>query len=782
MRKTSQALVLQFLLSVSVLSFEISATRISSVIFVNSYAFAVLSLSILGLATGAIFFLYKSRKGKVEMNQKELITPFLFHLAANFIFVFSVIKFSFITSPAIFFLFLFLPFFAAGWFYSQVFKIYSNQSYKLYAADLAGAAVGAFLPLILLGMLGPIKGIIITTLTMSVFLGVIHFISSKKVYALGILLVGFITILGVVKVSDKALGAVPIGDFEDKDIYHVYDNPAIRSRIVESRWSVFGRSDLVEHSNQKMVKHLFVDGAAGSQMYRFNGDIKNQDPVLSTMLAGYTNFIPFLILEQNQRSSMLVIGPGGGKEILTGLISEIGSITGVELNKDFIEIVEDEAEYNGGIYTDFPNVNIFQMEGRQYVRETERKYDLVVMALPSTQQLQSIESYALNENYLLTVESLSDYLSILTDEGELILTVHNNWELRKLISSVVKAFELRGIAEEEVLNHLMVLDKNYAPTLVVRKNPIQQEEVQRIWNLQDQLPAEIPPLTYLPYSWNRLSNSQINSFIAALGRPSQNLEAVISQQPYNISPVYDDNPYFYNLNKGAPKSFYKLLAALLIVGGVVIALPVFSMSKRKEYVNEKGLMGFYIIAFGGIGLGFMLLEVSLFQKMILYLGSPTISLSVLLSAILIGMGIGSLTGSRWFAGAFNTVLVKVLIGILLLGVIALFVYPTILNNVLHFDIWIRSALSFILIFPLGYILGIPFPSFLTLLKAKDMEDYIPWMYAINGAMSVVGSVSTIILSMMWGFSIAFFAGLLCYVVVLFAVIYWNRQKPDFFVV
>ena len=107
---------------------------------------------------------------------------------------------------------------------------------------------------------------------------------------------------------------------------------------------------------------------------------------------------------------MIVIGPGGGKDVLTGLLAGVDDITGVEINPDIVNIVKDHKEFNGGIYTDFPNVNILVKEGRHYIKQEQRKYDLIVMALPSTEQLQNIDNFAMNENYLLTIEAIKDYL------------------------------------------------------------------------------------------------------------------------------------------------------------------------------------------------------------------------------------------------------------------------------------------------------------------------------------------------------------------------------------
>lgn len=217
--------------------------------------------------------------------------------------------------------------------------------------------------------------------------------------------------------KNEFLGKVPIGNFPEKDYYYVYEGLQTRSEIIDSRWSVYGRADLVQYSHQDVVKQLFIDGAAGTQMYRFNGDAKKPGKFLLDLLLRHSISIPFLYLEHHEKNNMLVIGPGGGKEILIGMFGEVEQITGVEINPDFVDIVKAHKDFNGGIYTDFPNIQILVKEGRHYVKETDKLYDLIVMALPSTEQLQNINAFAMSENYLLTIEALEDYLKILTPEG-----------------------------------------------------------------------------------------------------------------------------------------------------------------------------------------------------------------------------------------------------------------------------------------------------------------------------------------------------------------------------
>lgn len=75
-----------------------------------------------------------------------------------------------------------------------------------------------------------------------------------------------------------------------------------------------------------------------------------------------------------------------------------------------------------------------------------------------------------------------------------------------------------------------------------------------------------------------------------------------------------------------------------------------------------------------------------------------------------------------------------------------------------------SIISFIFIFPLGILLGVPFPTGVQILKSSDYENLIPWMYGINGGMSVMGSILAVNLSLILGFTPTLFIGLSIYFV------------------
>ncbi|UCE04525.1 MAG: hypothetical protein JSW07_12930, partial [bacterium] len=522
------------IISAVMICFEIVATRISSVIFVYNYAFFILSLAILGLGCGGIFAYYKLKSNDESKAAKIFTVIFMVLGASLFVFIIAVTSFKYIVNPVVYFSFLFIPFFLAGIFYALVFRLYAQFSFRLYAADLTGAALGAISAIGALDVFGGSNSVLL--LSVIVYCCSVSFmygwIKKQILIPLYIALPLSITLL-IFNASTEILKPIPIGNFPEKDFYHVYPDPTIKHQIIDSRWSIYGRADLVQYSHQNLVRQMFIDGAAGTQMFYFEGDKNNPSPILSNILIRFSSAVPFLFLEKSEKNSMLVIGPGGGKEVLTGLLSSVDEITGVEINPDFVKIVKDHWDFNGGIYTEFPNIHIFVKEGRHFMKQTDRIFDLIVMALPSTEQLQNIGPYAMSENYLLTVEAIQDYLSKLTPEGRLVLTLHNSWELMRIVVTTIYAFENMGVEIQDAINHFMILEHKLAPTIVIKKNPFTKNEIDRYSNVINSLPKELPRVTYLPFQWNQnRTSSEVNRLLTAIANKNVFWEDYINQSQF----------------------------------------------------------------------------------------------------------------------------------------------------------------------------------------------------------------------------------------------------------
>ncbi len=756
-----------FVVSAVVICFEIVSTRISSLIFVQNYAFMILSLAILGLGSGGIYSFYRMKPGDGSAMGPKVLSRFILLSGVSLVsFVGLEIVFS-ITDQYVYFFLLFLPFFFAGIVYAEFFRNYASAGFRIYASDLMGAAAGSILSIYIFDLFNAVNAVLFMALVL--FTSSVHYfgIEKKKRTLLYGSLFFFVVLLAVFGKRDL-LGKIPIGHFPEKDIYYTYDDPNMEPHIADSRWSINGRSDLVEYDNRDFVKDLFIDGAAGSQMYRFNGNVAHHDTLLNEILLHHSTTIPLLLLSGQEKDNMLVIGPGGGGEILAGLLWGVRNITGVEVNPDFVDLVKKYRDYNGGIYTSFPNVKIKVAEGRHFIRSTRQRYNIIVLALPSTKQLQNIDGLASNENYLLTVEAIKDYLKSLTQNGELIFTLHNRWELVKLIVTAFHAFKENGVDNSEALSHFMILGSDYAPTIVIKKSAYTADEVRAISKAVSSFPAGLPRITYLPFMNNPVNNEIENVLLQDVKYGRSSLEEITARNSSDIYPVRDDSPFFYKVDKGVPGDLAYLLTATLLVALLSVLIPlkkINSKLKKNKKGKEKERVLPPLMMFIGIGIGFMILEISLFQKFILYLGSPTIALSVLLGSLMVGMGVGSFFGGRIFPQDVMKRLRSISGLIVIAGVLLFVIHPVILDGFLAYGLAIRAIVSFVLLSPFGFLLGIPFPTGIQWLKQNDLVKYIPWMYGVNGIMSVVGSVLSVILSMVWGFTLSFFAGLSMYLLI-----------------
>lgn len=747
------------LVSAAILCFEILATRIASVIFVDNFAFIILSLAILGLGLGGIFSYYTLKPLK-DMDSTRRAGLTLSALGLSVIVFFLVVtQLEFVTQPFVFLLFLFMPFFMAGVFYAIIFRENSAFSFRLYASDLAGAVIGCIGSIFILNQIGGSNGVLLSTILILIAsTGFLRYLLKKKAVAIYAILFAAAVFLFVYG-DDNQLGTIPIGNFPEKDFHHVYSNVKTTPEITDSRWSIYGRADLVQYSHQDVVKQLFIDGAAGSQMLRFSGYKNQVDPTLAGILYRYSTTIPLLLLKEVEKNSMLVIGPGGGKEVLTGLLLNVEQIVGIEVNPDFIEIVKDHSEFNGGIYTDFLNIKIEAQEGRHYVKKTERRFDLVVMALPSTEQLQNIGGYATNENFLLTVEAIRDYLEILNPEGRLVLSVHNRWELMRLLVSTLYAFEEIGIRKEQAPDHFLVLENDYTPTIVIKKRAFNQDEITHNQSIIQKLPEGLPAISFQPFSWQNLQNTPVNQFLSGIKTGQIQLQDYIDQYAFDITPCHDESPYFYKIKKGVPNEIMLLLYGTIACALSAILLPLLFIKKKPK------LLGKSLIYFACLGLGFMIIEVNLFQKLILYLGSPTISLAILLSSLLLSMGIGSFSGNKIFNQKEEERIQIVSLLAVFAGGLFFYISQAVLNSLLEYALLYRAFATALLILPFGFLLGILFPSCIKMLNQADMTKYVPWMYGINGIMSVSGSILAVVLSILLGFTPAFFIGLSFYLII-----------------
>jgi hypothetical protein len=260
------------------------------------------------------------------------------------------------------------------------------------------------------------------------------------------------------------------------------------------------------------------------------------------------------------------------------------------------------------------------------------------------------------------------------------------------------------------------------------------------------------------------------------------IEIITTETPLDMSPVDDDSPFFYDFEKGLPGPVSTVLrfSVILLVGAIstpfIFRRRLNGERDRSKVKRNDSLLRF-VLYFSAIGIGFMLVEISMVQRFTLFLGQPVLSLSVVLFALLVGAGTGSMFSGRVPAGkiAGLTTIGSLSVSVALL--IYAFALPAVARAFLGLDVTGRILITTVLSLPPGFAMGILFPSGIRLLKERGMERYIPWMWGINGIASVAGSVLTITVAVALGFTEVLLLGASAYFAVfLFALADFNTHR------
>jgi spermidine synthase len=757
---------------------EIGLTRIFSVMFDFHYAFLVLSTAILGLGVGGMVVHARARKiSAPNLKPLEELLPISSGLMALSIPAMTIllIKVTFFQQILFAAMLAFAPFLFGGIFLAVAFRLLPEKSPKVYAADLIGAAIGSVL--IVFGLkLGGINVSLLVAVIASIpanLLGIKESTSKLKKTVTCLLMGGLMFILLFNYFTDF-FGVMPSSKGADKEMAQLLTHPKRGANVVESRWSAFGRTDLVKDEEDLNEMVFFIDGTAGTGMYRFDGDIGSLDRHEFHHFSGY---FPFELLPKEEKEKVLIIGAGGGREVLISLLGGAKEITAVEVNKDLVDIMNEYADFNGGIYNDFPGVKVVVEEGRNFIRATKEQYDIIMLTLPVTNTSRSPEGFALTENFLFTVESISDYLDRLKPSGRLIVVVHGELEIYKLIFTSLAALKKRGVSPSDAMTHIYTVGPKMFPVFVLKKSPLTKEEAERIHeSMHEQefssVSSFIPLIEQVKYIISLdeeiyLEHFMLNESLYILFEGEITADELIDFADADLRVVTDDDPFFYKFNRGIPLMLTLVLifSTIAMIGGWLMR-PGDTWESRTSSTNV-----LFLFLFSFLGVGFMLIEISLFQKFCLFLGQPVYSISILLCSILIGAGIGSwMSGILWKQRA----LFKLRMAALIVSLIVV-IYILLLKQVFVFSLGTplltRMFISFLLLAPLGFFMGMPFPLGMKLLAESGLEQYVPRMWGVNGIGSVLGSALAIILAISSGFSYSLILGAILYffIVILFSL-------------
>jgi len=748
-----------FLIALSGLVLEVSITRIFSAAIWYHFAFVAVSVALVGL--GASGLVVQHRVKKLKGKWAENLTIFSAWGITIFIpitlFVMHALASQVIYLPLFMVLFS-VPFFLVGIIISAAFNAFASVAGRLYAADLIGASAGALLVVLFLVLTGGEGATLIVGLIAAIGATIFSRIAKNiKKTVVSLIFVAFAISLIFLNYVMQIF-AIPTDPTAQKDLpIYLREHPG--SKIVKTEWNSFSRIDVVEGGTggEGLVAKVFIDGGAGTNIISWDGNTESRQE-----LSTWMQYLPFKMM---QDPKVLVIGSGGGRDVVASLVSGTKDVTSVEINPIIYETVKSYGDRAGNVYS-HEHVRSFVDEGRSFITRSSEKYDIIYVPFVDTWASVSSGGLSVSENFLYTSEGFQQYYDHLTDRGK-IVTVRWLIDAPRFISTYAKLLEQNGIPQDQLHRHLiMVTADSYTQdpsvTMVIfSKSPFTDEEISFLsqsFSQYDYKPILIPgQMIREPYS--------------ALLKGEINLDQFYNMFDTKVYPVTDDNPYFLSFEKPLPSAVEILLYASIGIVAIFLLVPFAWMRRtREEEEEEEGSkiselrIATVIPYFAALGMGFILIELALLQKLILLMGNPTMTFALLLFTLLISSGSGSLISSRIAKNNMKN-LIFVIGGIAALGILYVLFLPPIIYSTIAESIEIKAAVSIAILAPIGFLMGMPLPTGMRLLKVHR-PDYIPWMWAINGAFSVLGAVLAIALGIMFGSSLAMILGILIYLIAL----------------
>jgi Spermine/spermidine synthase domain len=744
-----------FLIALSGLVLEVSITRIFSAAIWYHFAFVAVSVALVGLGASGLVVQHrvKKLKGKWAENLTILSAWGITIFIPITLFVMHALASQVIYLPLFMILFS-VPFFFVGIIISAAFNAFASVAGRLYAADLIGASVGALLVVLFLILTGGEGATLIVGLIAAIGATIFSRIAkNNKKILVSLLFVAFAMSLIFLNHATQIF-AIPTDPTAQKDLpIYLREHPG--SKIVKTEWNSFSRIDVVEGGTggEGLVAKVFIDGGAGTNIISWDGKTESRQE-----LSNWMQYLPFKMM---QEPKVLVIGSGGGRDVVASLVSGSKDVTSVEINPIIYETVKSYGEKAGNVYS-HEFVKSYVDEGRSFITRSSDKYDIIYVPFVDTWASVSSGGLSVSENFLYTLEGFQQYYDHLTDRGK-IVTVRWLIDAPRFVSTYAKLLEQNGIPQNQLYRHLiMVTSDSYTQdpsvTMVIfSKSPFTDEEISFLsqsFSQYDYKPILVPgQVMREPYS--PFLNGEIN------------LDQFYDMFETKVYPVTDDNPYFLSFEKPLPSAVEILLYASIGIVAIFLLVPFSWMrGKGREISSEKSELRIATVIpyFAALGVGFILIELALLQKLILLMGNPTMTFALLLFTLLLSSGSGSLLSSRIARNNMKN-LVFVIGGIAGLGILYVFFLPSIIYSTIAEPIEVKAAVSIAILAPIGFLMGMPLPTGMRLLKVHR-PDHIPWMWAINGAFSVLGAVLAIALGIMYGSSLAMVLGILTYLIAL----------------
>ncbi|MBP5201286.1 hypothetical protein J6253_00915 [bacterium] len=791
-----------FLISAVLFALEVLQTRIFSFSSWHHMTYMVVAIALMGYAAAGMVLAVKKGLKNYEKFIHVISVLFVFSIPVAFFMTPGLPLDPMIPNKLFMiivlftdYLFLSLPHFFGGLILLAVFQNNSKNVNISYFFSISGSVAGCFSALPLLDAFGMETALVTASFLAALSSFFISFAAKRRLPG---------------KVFSALLMVFALVLFPIKNSVFVF-RPAISKILTSvgadpemSEWNRAGRVD-ISATNGLVIQHqwedlqrgmITIDGDAASFIFDFSDEPARVAPSLYS--AGYFGlFAPDVFVAGLSTT-----------DIAAALFWQAKSVTTVEVNSAVIDLTMRK-------YSTFKNnilkndkVAVLHDEVRSFLEKTDKKYDLIQLSGTDTVSALMNGAYLMNESYLYTKEAFRTYIDRLNDDGTLALIRWVLWPPRETLRVAVTAsLALKEAGFEHPENNIIIIGDSALASVVVKKRPFTWTELNAIAEIvagtKDLRIIYAPGFSagaryYDPIVKGvNFSSDQAIDFIKSgfvyyfrsLENGTQDM--FIDDYPYNIKPVSDDSPFFFNYFKfGGEKlskevrtvffdaSRYRLIilgltfVQLLFLSLSLFVSPLFFMSKEEK----KYLPLVQLLVFAALGFGFMFIELTFIQNLTLLFGDPATSAATAIGLLLVLSAIGSLFSKKILISLgekpfFSSL--AIILPLMILGYAVFFPYFSAACMGLSFTL--KLLLTALVIAPLGFLTGTVFPVSALLVGEKN-SSFVPLAFGANGAASVLASVVSVIVAMVYGFKFVFLMSAFCYFFALSAMLYFVKRR------
>lgn len=777
------------ILSAATLAYEVLLLRLFAIAQWHHFAYMAISIALLGFgASGTFLFLaqrwLKSRfAAAFAANSAAFGITTLVGFALAQRLPFNALQVVWEPRQLLYLLVLYpllaLPFFAAANCIGLAFARFGDSIGRVYAFNLVGSGVGALGLVGLLHLLYPesalrlVAGLGLGAAALAILSSERHRLWAAGLIAAAII-VPFATPASWTELRLSPYKSLSMAlQVPGTDVLSETSSPLGLLTVVRSTEVPFRHAPGLSFNN--VIEPLpqlgvFTDGDGLTAITEFDGDL---EPL--AYLGFTTAALPYHLLE---KPKTLILGAGGGADVLQALFHKAAAVDAVELDPRMIRLVnQTHSAFAGDVYTR-PGVRVHVAEARAFVAANRSSWDLIQIPLLDSFAAAAAGVHGLSESYVYTVEALREYIRHLEPGGYLAIT---RWlklpprDSLKLFATALQALEQEGVAEPS--RSLAVVRSWNTVTLLVRNRGIGPEQADIVRRFAREHSFDLVYLPDLaPGEANRANILQEPYFFdgaRALAGPDRG--DFLHRYKFYIRPATDDRPYFFDFFRwrslpeflelrtrsgaaliewGYPILFATLIQATLL-SALLILLPLWL---RRRAPSAKSPDRWRVLAyFLCLGLAFLFVEIAFIQGFVLFLGHPIYAVAVVLAGFLTFAGIGSGAApgfsARIAAGPFSrlTPIGAAVLAVAAIALVYVLVLPTLFAGLMGLYEGGRIALSLILIAPLGFFMGMPFPLGLARVSTH-VPELVPWAWGVSGCFSVISAILATILAIHLGFT------------------------------